>query len=455
METTKRIPENPENNTELDTIMARFEKQISSLRTDLEQLRLKRNQHEMDKPVKETLPEQDAENKQKALDLENQFERKNIVWNMTAEDIKADIRKTENSIDLWEKKFLECYLFKKENISPMSQSPTQPKPTAAALPTSTARSKPKLKLHKGISTVPTYTLAYSKTTPFQTWYKTMFKPEIKPLCENNDEFVLNLKYYIHTECWSMVHPLMDEAKLGDRRTICDTMDSVFKETKTRTQLHQEFTDYKQTVCDVQRYSAHKLKLFKKANPTLDCESNNFKASWLNGLAPPLALEVARIKPSYLEVEWTECLNVCIDEENAQKKLNINYEVHSRTNTHQSTQSPSNSSKDKKKGKRGQRKSQTPATPGGQSSAGAISSQPAKPATTNPNVRKYAGICHATQKCREDQVKHPYFACRNSTCKSCKTLGHTHLQCPRSKCITCSKSGHDTKVHGLDRKTPVF
>lgn len=284
----------------------------------------------------------------------------------------------------------------------------------------------------------------------------MFLPEMLDLCSGPAETAYNLKHYISPECWRAALPLIDNKHLQNVDAINTVMERLYDEKRPHLDLLQEFVSYKQTISDVQIYTAQKIMLFTRAYPQINHQKSvEFREGWLQGLAPPLALEVARIKPSYLAVEWTDCLNVCIDEENAQKKLNISYEVHSRINTHQSTQSPSNSNKDKKKGKRGKRKSQTPATLGGQSAAGATSSQPAKPATTNPNAKKYNGICHATQKCREDPNKHPYFACKNSTCKSCKILGHTHLQCPQAKCDKCHKSGHDTKVHGLDRKTPVF
>jgi hypothetical protein len=442
-------PKIPASNDELDAITARFERQISLAKANLQQLRLKRNQHQLEKPGEPNTEEADKANEHK---------QKMAVWDMNMEDIRADIQKAEHFLGQWEGKFLECNLFKQENISLISQSSAHSTQVVSHVPTQ-SKSRPKLKLHKGVSTVPNFTLAYSKTTPFQTWYKTMFKPEIKPLCENEAEFLHNLKYYINSDCWAMVHPLMDENLLGHLPTVIETMDSVFKETKTRAQLHQEFTEFKQTICDVQRYTALKLKLFKKANPTLDAESNNFKEVWLDGLAPPIAREVARMKPSYLTASFDECLDCCTEEEDALKRLNVSYEVHPKSNANQSsTPKPSNqNNNDRKKRKPDKKKSQTPKVTSnspGQSSSGIASKSNATPnAPVDP--KKYAGPCNATAKCREEQDKHPYFACKNSQCKKCKTVGHTHLQCPQAHCSTCNKSGHDTKVHGLNRKTPVF
>jgi hypothetical protein len=445
---TETAPKIPASNSELDIITARFERQISAAKANLQQLRLKRNQHQLERP---------AELSTEEADKANEYKQKVAVWDMDMEDIRADLKKAEHILSQWEEKFLECNLFKQENISLISQSLAHSTQVVAPVPTQST-SKPKLKLHKGVSTVPNFTLAYSKTTPFQTWYNTMFKPEIRPLCENDAEFLHNLKYYINSDCWAMVHPLMDEKLLGHLPTVVDTMESVFKETKTRAQLHQEFTEFKQTICDVQRYTALKLKLFKKANPSLDAESNNFKEVWLDGLAPPIAREVARMKPCYLTASFDECLECCTQEEDALKRLSVNYEVHSKSNANQSsTPKPSNQNNDRKKGKRDKKKSQTPkaaSNSAGQSSGGTALKPNATPnAPVDP--KKYAGPCNATAKCREEQDKHPYFACKNSQCKKCKTVGHTHLQCPQAHCSTCNKSGHDTKVHGLNRKTPVF
>jgi len=294
----------------------------------------------------------------------------------------------------------------------------------------------------------------------------MFEPEMRQFCSSVDEMAFNLKHYISTECWSLALPLIPGDQIGDMNAINAVMENIFDETKHRLDLVEEFLGYKQIICDVQRYTANKVILFRKAYPTHNSEiAFEFREGWLQGLAPPLAKEVAKLDdPSYLDAPYAEVIATAVRAERALKRISKTYEVCSKpssnppsvSNSHHANVNKKKGKRDKKHGSQ-QPQSQTPPSqaapkPTGSTPPAGTAQKPTTP--TNPNAKRYAMACNATDKCKQDATKHPYFACTNTTCKTCQGK-HTHLKCPQSKCTICNKDGHDTKVHGLSPKTPVF
>lgn len=302
----------------------------------------------------------------------------------------------------------------------------------------------KLKVHKGIESIPMFTPKLARSVPYPIWFNKYFVPEMILRGCDSEEMLLNLKNYVSSTCWKEIHGVLSQEALANLDDVNRSLGSVYGEKLTHIELVNNFNSYTQTVDDVMQYHRRKSELFTRAYPKMENyeRSVDFRHGWLKGVYEPFALKIAE-NPDYLTCNFNEWLELCLRKEQALKRIHGTYGDKQGIKPRRHEHAPDQSTPDKKVNKQKVKRR----TPDDAKSPTRKPSKDDKKTQSQPNEK-------LRKKCRRSDCgkpEHPYFACPKLTCKACNGAQHSYLLCPKLKCTICGQQGHDVRTHGFDPK----